>query len=197
LKANNKSTDMKTPERTIKQVFLLCTGLLLITTAICEAQLKKMSVEEMTTESTSILYGKCTKVESAWSGNQDIILTTVTVVPDAYLKGNFGSEVTITVPGGRVGDIIYEVSDMPIFTEGDDVFTFLWKHPSGMNLVTGGTQGKLDIVADQNSGVRLVNKRQPGTSTPIRANTQTTPKLKKAKKTSLDEFSTEVRGYLK
>ena len=188
---------METPERTFKQVFLLCTGLLLITTTISEAQLKKMSVEEMTTESTSILYGKCTKVESAWSGNQDIILTSVTVVPDAYLKGNFGSEVTITVPGGRVGDIIYEVSEMPVFTEGDDVFTFLWRHPSGMNLVTGGIQGKLDIVSDQNSGKRLVNKRQPGTSTPIRANTQTTTKQKKAKKTSLDEFSTEVRGYLK
>jgi len=189
---------MNTPEKKFKQVILLCTGILLLTTTISEAQLKKMSVEEMATESTSILYGKCTKVESAWNENQDIILTSVTVVPDAYLKGNYGAEVTITVPGGRVGDIIYEVSEMPVFIEGDDVFTFLWRHPSGMNLVTGGLQGKLDIVSDKKSGKRLINKKQFGSSTPIRANTQTiTDEQKKSKKIPLEEFSTEVRGYLK
>ena len=189
---------MKAPEKMFMKVFVLCTGLLLLMTTISMAQLKNMSVEEMATESTSILYGKCTKVESAWNGNQDIILTTVTVVPDAYLKGNSGSEVTITVPGGRVGDIIYEVSEMPAFAEGDDVFTFLWRHPSGMNLVTGGIQGKLDIVTDQNSGERVVKKKHPGATTSIRANTTTsTSKQKKAKKIPLDEFSNEVRGYLK
>ena len=59
-----------------------------------------------------------------------------------------GSEVTITVPGGQVGDIIYEVSEMPDFQKGEEVFAFIWQHPSGENMITGGYLGKLKIDKD-------------------------------------------------
>ena len=201
---------MKAQIRVCIYSMLLFTAAGLFLPATCTAQVKKMSAEELTTESTSILYGKCTKMESAWTEDKSMILTKVTVVPELYLKGNLGSEVTITVPGGRVGDIIYEVSEMPAFQKGEEVFAFIWQHPSGMNLVTGGYQGKLKIQTDAKTGRKTIPGKQfgkyaPGQQTPVPVSTgkeatktakvPTLPQTK-SERISLDDFTKEVQGYL-
>jgi len=178
--------------------------------ATCKAQVKKMTAEELTKESTSILYGKCTRMESAWTEDKSMILTRVTVVPEFYLKGNLGSEVTITVPGGQVGDIIYEVSEMPSFQKGEVVFAFIWQNPSGMNLVTGGYQGKLKIHVDARTGKKTIQGKQFEKYTPkelapkpINTDKEATKAAKaptlpqtKSERISLDDFTEEVQGYL-
>jgi hypothetical protein len=177
-------------------------AILLLFPAMGTAQVKQMSAEELTMESTSILYGTCTNMESAWTGDGEMILTTVTVVPEYYLKGNLGSEVTITVPGGQVGDILYEVSEMPAFQKGEEVFAFIWKHPSGVNLVTGGYQGKLKIDKDEKTGLRTVPGKALGkekshdAKETIRPDMTTTPAKTKPEKVSLDDFTKEVEGYM-
>ena len=201
---------MKAQIKVIGQTLLLITATLLLFPATCEAQVKKMSAEELTLESTFILYGKCTKMESAWTENNEMIFTTVTVVPEYYLKGNMGSEVTITVPGGQVGDIIYEVSEMPTFQKGEEVFAFIWKHPSGKNLVTGGYQGKMKINVDPKTGRKSVSGRAlpeaaqerniqepvPKGQTTTKALEKTTHSKTKSERISLDDFTKEVEGYL-
>ncbi len=97
----------------------------------CYGQHKIMSSKDLTVESTAVLYGRCSKVKCEWNETKDIIFTYVTVVPEEYIKGNLGSQAILTVPGGRVGDIIYEVSEMPVFTEGEEVVAFVWTNPSG------------------------------------------------------------------
>ena len=201
---------MKAQIRVCMYSMLLFTAAGLFLPATCTAQVKKMSAEELTTESTSILYGKCTKMESAWTEDKSMILTEVTVVPEQYLKGNLGSEVTITVPGGRVGDIIYEVSEMPAFQKGEEVFAFIWKHPSGLNLVTGGYQGKLKIHVDAKTGKKTIQGNQFGkyapkklTPEPVSKDKEATKAAKiqtlpttKSERISLDDFTNEIQGYL-
>jgi hypothetical protein len=201
---------MKAQIKVIGKILLLFTATLLLIPSTCEAQVKQMSAQELTQESTSILYGKCTQMKSAWTEDGEMILTTVTVVPEHYLKGNLGSEVTITIPGGQVDDIVYEVSEMPAFRKGEEVFAFIWKHPSGMNLVTGGYQGKLRIGVDTNTGRRIVAGRQLGETAPAqsvlepaptsqtktKALQETTPSKAKFDRMSLDDFTKEVEGYL-
>lgn len=201
---------MKAQIKTIGKILLLFTAILLLIPATCEAQVKKMSTQELTLESTSILYGKCTKLKSAWTEDGEMILTTVTVVPEYYLKGNIGSEVTIIVPGGQVDDIIYEVSEMPAFGKGEEVFAFIWEHPSGMNMITGGYQGKLRIGTDTNTGRRIVAGRQlvedapaqrvpkpvSTSQTATKATQKTTPSKAQFERMSLDDFTKEVEGYL-
>jgi hypothetical protein len=162
-----------------------------------------MSAEELALESTSILYGTCTNMESAWTENNEMIFTTVTVVPEYYLKGNMGNEINITVPGGQVGDIVYEVSEMPAFQKGEEVFAFIWKHPSGLNLVTGGYQGKMKIEKDAKTGKKTVSGKGQDKDSftwtsqeTIRANKKTKPPKSKSNKVSLDDFTKEVEGYL-
>ena len=124
-----------------------------------KAQLKKMSDQDLTVESTAVLHGKCSKVRSDWNETKDMIMTSVTLVPDEYMKGNLGGEVVVMVPGGRIGDIIYEVSEMPVFTEGEEVVAFVWRNPLGKNLITGGSQGRLKIQKDELTGKKVVKKK--------------------------------------
>lgn len=156
-----------------------------------------MTARELTEESTSVFYGKCAKVECAWTKDKDMILTTVTLIPENYLKGNMGDEVTVTVPGGQVDDIIYEVSEMPVFRAGEEVVAFIWEHPSGKKLVTGGFQGKMKIEKDKETGKRMVSESVLSTSTPEGLIDNSTPQDSKGKKLLLDDFTSEVKGYLK
>ena len=201
---------MRAQIKVIGQSLLLITSILLLLPATVQAQIQRMSARELTLESSSILYGKCTRTESAWNKDKTMILTTVTVVPEYYLKGNLGSEVTITVPGGRVGNIIYEVSEMPAFQKGEEVFAFIWKHPSGLNLVTGGYQGKLQIRTEAGTGLKTLEGRQLGKAVPKKltqeptrigqepekALKEPTPPQLKSERISLDDFTKEVQGYL-
>jgi hypothetical protein len=187
---------MKTLIRIFKLTSLLAVCLFYLATANINGQVKKMSVKDLTDESTAVLYGKCSKIKSEWNDKKDLIFTYVTIEPEEYLKGNLGSEAVILVPGGRVGDIIYEVSETPVFYEGEEVAAFIWTNPSGKNLVTGGYQGKMKIEKDSKTGKKMVvgmslddmeeapegqGKVSPG----------------QLKKVSLDDFTAKVKGYMK
>ena len=170
--------------------------LITFTAADIEGQVKKMTAEDLTAESTAVLYGKCTKVKSEWNESRDIIFTYVTIVPEEYLKGNLGSETVLTIPGGRVDDIIYEVSDMPLFTEGEEVAAFIWTNPAGKNLVVGGYQGKMKIEKDRNTGKRMVlgESIEDGE---VAAGSKTKDNYGQMKKMALEDFAVRVKGYVK
>ena len=160
---------------------------LLIPAAEIRAQVIKMSAEELTKKSTTVLYGKCSKVKSEWNDKKNIIFTYVTVVPEEYIKGNLGTEAIITVPGGQVGDILYEVSEMPFFVEGEEVVAFISTNPAGKNLITGGYQGKMKIEKDKKTGKRMVQDAEAEIYAP--------GQVKKAEK--LEDFVVKLKGWAK
>ena len=188
--------DMRTPNKMTGQVILLCTAMLFLYPALGMAQLKKMTAQELANESSSILYGKCVKTESAWNESGDMIITTVTIAPEYYLKGDLGSMVQVTVPGGRVGDIIYDVSEMPAFTKGEEVFAFIWENPSGKQLVTGGYQGKLKIGVDSGTGKRTVSGRKLSEAVPVSARQPIPSSTPAIERISLEQFTREIENYL-
>ncbi len=146
------------------------------------AQVKKMSANDLTDASTAVLYGKCTKLKSEWNQDKSIIYTYVTIAPEEYIKGNLGAQAVIAVPGGQVGNIIYEVSEMPVFIEGEEVVAFVRTNPAGKNLVTGGYQGKMKIEKDKKTGKKIV---------------KTEGSDSEAEGEALDSFVTKVKGYMK
>ena len=109
------------------------------------AQVARMSLDELTSTATSILHGRATHSQAVWSEDGKRIYTEVTLEVQDQLKGRSTKTTVVTVPGGQIGDIRYEVSDMPAIDEGEEVLVFVWQHPSGRNLVTGGAQGKLSV----------------------------------------------------
>ncbi len=193
LKINDKK--MKDSKKSFSVTCRLLISLLLFPIPVSQAQVIEMSARELTKESTAVLYGRCSKVKSEWNEKKGIIITCVTVVPEEYIKGNLGSEVILTIPGGQVGDIIYEVSDMPFFAEGEEVIAFVWKNPAGKNLITGGSQGKLKIEKDRKTGKRMVEGAGKMIDTEIQ--NQVPGQVKKAEKMLLEDYVIKLKGYMK
>jgi hypothetical protein len=177
--------------KNLKKIINLVSGVIicfaLLSQAESKAQVIKMSDKDLTERSTTVLYGKCSKVKSDWNDKKDIIFTQVTIVPEEYIKGNLGPEAVITVPGGQVGDILYEVSEMPLFVEGEEVVAFISTNPAGKNLITGGYQGKMKIEKDKKTGKRMVQDASGEIQAP--------GQIKKAEK--LEDYVVKLKGWAK
>lgn len=87
--------------------------------------------------SEKIIQGQVVSVKSYWNDEKNLILTDVTFLVDEHLKGDGPRTVTITLPGGTVGDETHLVSDTPRFSDSDYGVVLL--EPSGH--VTGGRDG--------------------------------------------------------
>ncbi len=186
---------MKNRERILTISFILGVLLFILPETECSAQMKKMSAKDLTKESTAVLYGKCSKIKSEWNENRSIIYTYVTIQAEEYIKGNLGTEAVIAVPGGRVDNIIYEVSEMPFFTEGEEVVAFIWTNPAGKNLVTGGFQGKMKIEKDKSTGKRMVVGE--GITEDAEAEDLVPGQVIKAERMQLEDFVVKLKGYAK
>ena len=186
---------MKSLKKTIRLTFYLSICFLVFSVTDTIAQVKQMSAQDLTTASTAVFYGKCSKKSCDWDANHRIIYTYVTVVPDEYLKGNLGSSAVIAVPGGQVGNIIYEVSDMPIFTEGEEVMAFVRTNTAGKNLLTGGFQGKMKMEKDNKTGKWTVSGTVPETQTG--AQNQGINQTVSPVREKLEDFIAKVKAYLK
>jgi len=186
---------MKDLKKIISRTFYLSLCFLVFSITDSTAQVKQMSAQDLTTASTAVFYGKCSKKSCDWDANHRIIYTYVTVVPDEYLKGNLGSTAVIAVPGGQVGNIIYEVSDMPVFTEGEEVMAFVRTNTAGKNLLTGGFQGKMKMEKDSKTGKWTVSGTVPETKTGVQnqgiGNTVSPVREK------LEDFIVKVKAYMK
>ena len=177
---------MKDLKKFINLTFWVIICFLLLTQKESNAQVIKMTAKDLTERSTAVLYGKCSKVKSEWNANKDLIFTYVTVVPEEYVKGNLGSEAVITIPGGQVDDIRYEVSEMPLFVEGEEIVAFIWTNPAGKHLITGGYQGKMKIEKDSKTGERMVQEAGAEVQAPGQV-----------KKVLLEDFVVKLKGWAK
>ena len=174
-------------------IFLAIAVLMLITSPEGYSQVKKMSAKELTEESTAVLYGKCTGKKCEWNENRSAIYTYVTIVPEEYIKGHLGSQVEVMVPGGRVDDILYEVSETPFFNENEEVIAFIWTNHRGKNLITGGFQGKMKIERDERTGKRMVDAGIMAEEEQVLAPGQ----VRKAERMELEDFVVRLKGYAK
>jgi hypothetical protein len=183
---------MKNLKKNINLTCWVIVCFLLLFETESKAQVIKMSAKDLTEKSTAVLYGRCSKLKAEWNENRSIIYTYATIVPEEYIKGNLGSEAMIAIPGGRVDDIIYEVSEMPVFAEGEEVVVFIWTNLAGKNLITGGFQGKMKIEKDSKTGKRSVDISE----TALEVDTQAQD-TEKPRKVVLEDFVTKLKGYVK
>ncbi len=119
-------------------------------------QARKVSLEELTRSSSSVLLGKTISQRSFWNDSGTKIFTEVTIQVQDRIKGEADAETVITIPGGRVGNTLYEVSDMPVFVDNEETLVFLWESSSGKQIVSGGVQGKMIVVDDVRRGGKVV-----------------------------------------
>jgi hypothetical protein len=98
----------------------------------------------------------CASGESHWENGSIWTVTTAQVVET--LKGNLPREVTLRLPGGRVGHLIATVEGTPKFHPGDDAIVFLQRSPAGGFTVAGWVEGTFRIARDPRGGSETVTQ---------------------------------------
>ena len=93
----------------------------------------------------TVVHGVVRRVESRWSGDKMRILTDVEIQVTESLKGQPGSTVLVTQPGGRMGDIGQVVHGLASFTPGEEVVVFLQKRGPRAFRVSDMAQGKFQV----------------------------------------------------
>ncbi len=119
-------------------VFLLCLPASATT-------MLRVDLPELSRTADAVIHGTVRRVESRWSGDGRRILTDVEIQVTESLKGEPGSTVLVTQPGGRVGDIGQRVSGLASFTPGEEVVVFLEKRGPQAFRVSGMAQGKYQV----------------------------------------------------
>lgn len=127
------------------------------------SQIIHSDVKSLSTNADIIITGKVSEQISEWNSDNTRIYTKVTIDVEEYLKGSTGqNKITITHPGGEVGEVGELYSHMPRFSNDEEVLLFVKEDRKNMNYkVLSGEDGKLTLYRDKITGesVTSFNKK--------------------------------------
>ncbi|MES1245820.1 MAG: hypothetical protein ABUT39_29705 [Acidobacteriota bacterium] len=124
--------------------------------------LLRRSLDELVAGNRTIVVGEVVEARSYWNQNHTFILTDVRIKADDVLKGRLpGREVTVTLMGGRVGDLTTLIVGGPELVPGRSYVLFLGRGnlpgAAGALTVRDFSQGvfEVKVAAD---GLRAVSQ---------------------------------------
>ena len=107
---------------------------------------------ELVRSARVIVHGTVVGVSPQVGDDRRHIDTLVSLEVAGYLKGDFGPEVTVRVPGGEVGRYRTVIPGAPTFKPGDEVVLFLQARGPVVPYLLGLSQGVYRIVRDAKTG---------------------------------------------
>jgi hypothetical protein len=102
------------------------------------------SVEDAARSSDAVVRGKVERRTARLTADRSKIVTDVQIAVSSAWKGDPGRSVTVTVPGGKVGDLGMWVDAAPTFDDGEEVVVFLARRAAEWH-VNGLALGKLRV----------------------------------------------------
>lgn len=123
--------------------------------------LRRMGLEELVAGNKSIVVGQVLDARSYWNKEKTFILTDVRIAVNDVLKGNVQDEVTVTLMGGRVGDLTTLIVGGAELIPGKSYLLFLNREDlpgvSKAQTVRDLCQGAFDLVIGKD-GLRAVSQ---------------------------------------
>jgi len=153
---------------------------------------ENISLERMTRESHTIVYGTVLSSHAEWEGKNIYTYTTIQVRES--LKGARSASLTVKQLGGTVGDVGQEVSGTPRLRQGEDVVLFLiqWQ---GAYWVHSIVLGKFSIVKQDGGLVAFNDLNNIGLIDPV-TKREITQANQKSNHIPLGRFLDEVRSFV-
>jgi hypothetical protein len=129
---------------------------LLFPPAVLATTLARLSLDQMAAGSDAVARVNFSSAESRWENGTIWTITTAKVVET--MKGNLPGEISVRLPGGRVGHLTASVEGAPRFHPGDDAIVFLKISPAGGFTVAGWAEGTFRISRDPRTGNQTVTQ---------------------------------------
>src|SRR6202051_4339785 len=124
--------------------------------AVRATTLVRLSLDQLAAGSDAVARVNFSSAETRWENGTIWTITTVKVVET--MKGNLPGEISVRLPGGRVGHLTATVEGTPRFHPGDDAIVFLKRSPAGGFTVAGWVEGTFRISRDPRTGSETVTQ---------------------------------------
>jgi len=124
--------------------------------AVRATTLVRLSLDQLAAGSDAVARVNFASSESRWENGTIWTITTVKVAET--LKGDLPAEISVRLPGGRVGHLTSTVEGTPKFNPGDDAVVFLKRLRAGGFTVAGWVEGTFRISRDPRSGSQTVTQ---------------------------------------
>jgi hypothetical protein len=155
-----------------------------------------VDIPELSRTSDVVVRGTVKSISSRWTADHARIVTDVELEVAEALKGAPEKSLTITQPGGVVGDVGQKVSGLASFQTGEEVLVFLERRGQNRFLVSGMSQGKFRI--ERSSDGRAVFAVPDGANDALLLDPATRESVSPRVRTlKLDELKEQVRRALK
>lgn len=124
--------------------------------------LKRMDVEDLVAANQNVVVGQVLDARSYWNKDKTFILTDVRVSVNEVVKGNLqDSEITVTLMGGRVGDLTTMIIGGAELLPGKSYLLFLNEEnlpgKKQVQTVRDHCQGAFDLVIGKD-GLRAISQ---------------------------------------
>src|SRR5579864_6564844 len=118
--------------------------------------LARLSLDQLAGAADAVARVQCTGTESRWENDAIWTVTTFSVVET--LKGSLPPQISVRLPGGRVGHLTAAVDGTPTFNVTDEAIVFLEKSQAGGFSVAAWVEGTFRIGRDPRTGVETVTQ---------------------------------------
>jgi hypothetical protein len=125
-------------------------------TAVRATTLVRLSLDQLASGSDAVARVNFSSAVTRWENGTIWPITTVKVIET--LKGNLPGEISVRLPGGRVGHLTATVEGTPRFNPGDDAIVFLKISQAGGFTVAGWVEGTFRILRDPQTGNQTVTQ---------------------------------------
>src|SRR6202140_2596249 len=124
--------------------------------AVRATTLARLSLEQLAAGSDAVARVRTVRAESRWEYESIWTITTFDVVET--FKGSLPGQITVRLPGGRVGHLTSTVEGTPKFAPGNEAVIFLQTSPASGFTIAGWVQGNFRISRDARSGGEIVTQ---------------------------------------
>jgi hypothetical protein len=108
------------------------------------AQIRPLTIEDLATRAARICHGRVESVEVVREASGNLV-TRVEIDARAMWKGSPTNRITVTQPGGTLGNRRVVIPGAPNFALGEEVVVFLSLNPRGEWLTLDLAQGKFSV----------------------------------------------------
>lgn len=132
-----------------------------LATSASATTLRRMDVDELVASNRTVVVGQVTDSRSYWNKDKSFILTDVRIAVNEVLKGELqDQEITVTIMGGRVGEVTTLIIGGPELIPGKSYLLFLNEEQlpgKKAQTVRDLCQGTFDLVIGKD-GLRAISQ---------------------------------------